>query len=96
MDRKRTSSQTDDLELLKKELMSAISHTVRTPLSIVKEGLSLVLDEIPGQLNPKQKKILGVAKKNVDRLTQSVEKVLNTPWDDTIKQTLHGKENKEI
>lgn len=87
MGRRRTNKEKDDLEVLKKELMSAISHIVRTPLSIVKEGLSLILDEIPGQLNPKQRKIIIVAKKNIDRLTQSIEKVLEASWDSVIKQT---------
>jgi signal transduction histidine kinase len=75
----------DDLEKAKKELITMISHLIRTPLTIIKEGLSVVLDEIPGKLNPEQKKFLIKAKDSTDRLIQSVEKILQTPWDEIIK-----------
>lgn len=87
MGRRKINKGTDDLGALKRELVSAISHIVRTPLSIAKEGLSLLLDEIPGKLNPKQRKIIRVAKKNIDRLTASVENILQKPCDSIIRQT---------
>ncbi len=71
----------NDLETLKYELMSMISHVIRTPLTVVKESLSLILDEIPGQLNPKQKQLLSDAKKNADGLIQSVERAFAKTWD---------------
>ena len=73
-----------DLEILKSGLITMISHEVRTPLTIIKEGLSLVLDEIPGKLNPDQKKYLTDAKENTDRLIQAVESILHTSPDEII------------
>ena len=70
-----------ELELFKKDLTSMISHLVRTPLAIAKEGLSLVLDEVPGSLNDKQKKLLLDVQEAFDRLIRDVEKVLETPWE---------------
>ncbi|GEM_PF-669161 len=69
------------LEVFKKDLTAMISHLVRTPLAIAKEGLSLVLDEVPGELNDKQKKLLFDVKEAFDRLIRDVEKVLETPWE---------------
>ncbi|MGZ3559351.1 MAG: hypothetical protein ACXU97_09595, partial [Thermodesulfobacteriota bacterium] len=46
-----------ELEILTYELMGMISHIIRTPLAVVKESLSLVLDGIPGELNEKQKEL---------------------------------------
>lgn len=74
-------SQNDDLEELKNELVGMIEHEVRTPLAVINESVSLVIEEIPGQLNPKQKKLLTLAKKNIGRLTESIEEILKEPWD---------------
>lgn len=73
--------QKDELEESKNKLVSMIEHEIRTPLAIIKEGLSLVLDEVPGKLNPEQVKILNMAKDSVDRLIKSVEDILKNPWD---------------
>ncbi len=82
-----------ELEAFKKDLTAIISHLVRTPLAIAKEGLSLVLDEVPGGLNDKQKKLLTSVKEAFDRLIRDVEKVLETPWE---KITMPDTEDKKI
>ena len=76
-------SQKNNLEQLKNELIGKIEHEIRTPLSIIKESLSLIAEEIPGQLNPQQKKLLFIAKKNIDRLVSSLEEMLKNPWNKT-------------
>jgi len=84
--KENTKISNDDLEVFKKELIGVISHLIRTPLTVIKEGLSLMLDEIPGKLTPKQKDILVMIKENTDRLVVYIERVLKTSWDDTIKE----------
>jgi CheY-like chemotaxis protein len=74
----------NELEILTYELMGMISHVIRTPLAVVKESLALVLDEIPGKLNEKQKELLSNGKKNVDNLIQSVEELSQESWDEII------------
>ena len=56
--------------------MGMISHVIRTPLAVVKESLALVLDEIPGKLNAKQREFLSTGKQSLDELIQSVEESL--------------------
>jgi CheY-like chemotaxis protein len=73
------------MEMLTYELMGMISHEIRTPLAVVKESLSLVLDEIAGELNAKQKELLSNGKKNVDNLIQSVEELSQESWDEIIR-----------
>ena len=73
-----------ELEILTYELMGMISHIIRTPLAVVKESLSLVLDGIPGELNAKQKELLSTGKKNVDNLIQSVEELSQESWDEIV------------
>jgi CheY-like chemotaxis protein len=74
-----------ELEMLTYELMGMISHVIRTPMTVVRESLSLVLDEIPGKLNPKQKELLSNGKKNVDALVQSVEELSQESWNEIIQ-----------
>ncbi len=73
-----------ELEILTYELMGMVSHVIRTPLAVVKESLALVLDEIPGKLNEKQKELLSNGKKNVDNLIQSVEELSQESWDEIV------------
>ncbi|MDD5355217.1 MAG: histidine kinase dimerization/phospho-acceptor domain-containing protein, partial [Candidatus Omnitrophica bacterium] len=84
--KENTKISADDLEIFKKELVGVISHVIRTPLTVIKEGLSLMLDEIPGKLTPKQKQIVTMIKENTDRLVVYTERVLKTSWNDTIKE----------
>ena len=58
------------------DFISRISHALRTPLCITREGISLVLDRIPGQLNRKQEEILITARDNIDRLNRTLCKLL--------------------
>jgi CheY-like chemotaxis protein len=74
----------NELEIMKDQVMGMISHVIRTPLAVVKESLSLVLDEIPGKLNPQQKELLSTGKKNVDGLIQSVEDISEKSWNEIV------------
>jgi len=65
-----------DMDKTRYKLIVQIDHEVRTPLTIIKEGVSLLLEEIPGGLNPTQKKLLSKIKNNVDRLVLATEKIL--------------------
>ncbi|MFH1790811.1 MAG: ATP-binding protein [Candidatus Omnitrophota bacterium] len=66
-----------EIENLKDEFISTVSHELRTPLSISKEGISLVLDRITGDINEKQEKILKTAKSNMDRLARIINSLLD-------------------
>jgi CheY-like chemotaxis protein len=81
----KKESPENDLEVLTYELTGMISHTIRTPLAVVKESLSLVLDQIPGELNAKQRELLTTGKKNIDSLIQSVEELSHEFWDEILR-----------
>jgi len=65
------------LDTLKSEFVSVVSHELRTPLSIIKEGVSLVLDGVIGEINPTQNKILTTSKNNIDRLSRIINSLLD-------------------
>lgn len=64
-------------EDLKDEFVNTVSHELRTPLSIVKEGIDLVLDQIPGQINEKQQNVLKVSQNNINRLVRIINNLLD-------------------
>lgn len=62
---------------LKDDFLDMVSHELRTPLSIVREGISIILDEIPGKINEQQAKILISAKESIDRLKRILNNLLD-------------------
>ena len=62
---------------LKDDFIGMVSHELRTPLSIVSEGINIILDEIPGRINPQQAKILTSAKANIERLKRILNNLLD-------------------
>lgn len=74
---KRANEELKKFDKLKSDFVSTVSHELRTPLSITKEGVSLVLDGIPGKINEKQEKVLTVARDNIDRLTRIINSLLD-------------------
>lgn len=61
----RDITKEKEIDIMKTEFIATVSHELRTPLSITKEGISLVLDEIPGKINDKQHRILSMAGGNI-------------------------------
>ena len=60
-------------EQLKSEFISGVSHELRTPLTVIKEVFSLVLGERIGALTEDQKEYLGIANKNILRLSTMID-----------------------
>jgi len=65
------------LDQIKSDFVSIVSHELRTPLAITKEGISLILDGVTGEINSKQNKILTTSKNNIDRLARIINSLLD-------------------
>ncbi len=61
---------------LKNDLLAIISHELRIPLTVIREGVNLLQEEALGPTNPEQKEFLGTVYQNVERLQQLLDKVL--------------------
>lgn len=61
----------------KTDLSTYVAHSLRTPLSISREAVNIVLDEITGPLSAEQRETLNLAKENMDRLTCIIEGVIS-------------------
>ncbi len=62
---------------VKSQFVSTVSHELRTPLTTMKEGVSIVLDGIAGEINNKQKHFLDIIRRNIDRLARFLNDVLD-------------------
>ncbi|MBF0494880.1 MAG: PAS domain S-box protein, partial [Candidatus Omnitrophica bacterium] len=62
---------------MKSKFTSNVSHELRTPLAAIKESINLVTDGVTGELNDRQKKLLNISKKHVDRLSRIINDVLD-------------------
>lgn len=76
-ERKKIEDEVKRLLQVKTQFTSMVSHELRTPLSAIKEGISLVSEGIAGPVNEEQKRFLGIAKGNVDRLARFINEVLD-------------------
>jgi two-component system sensor histidine kinase GlrK len=65
------------LEEMKREIISNISHEFRTPLTSIKEATHLLLDEVPGPVNTKQKKMLGIVQEGTSKLVRLINNLLD-------------------
>lgn len=74
---KNANKKLKELDKLKSDFLSTVSHELRTPIAIMREGVSLVLDGVAGDINDGQKELLNDTLENVDRLTRLVTDLLD-------------------
>jgi len=61
----------------KSDFISIISHELRSPLLVIREGITMVYEGEIGPISEDQRRFLGLAKKNVDRLGRLINDVLD-------------------
>ena len=59
------------------DFLTAISHELKTPLTIIQEGVSQIQDEILGETTQEQKKCLGIVLEHTQRLSRIIDDFLN-------------------
>jgi two-component system, NtrC family, sensor histidine kinase KinB len=65
------------MDEVKTNLVSTVSHELKTPLSSVRMGLHLLLEEKIGALNPKQLELLLAAREDSERLLRMINDLLD-------------------
>lgn len=65
-----------ELDELKASFLATISHELRSPLTSVREAAHLLRDEIPGELNPKQARMVAIVEESTERLLRLVNQIL--------------------
>jgi signal transduction histidine kinase len=77
IERHRIVVQLQKFDRLKSEFLSTASHEMRTPLTIIREFVSLVHDGVVGPITPEQAECLSDALRNCDRLTALLNDLLD-------------------
>lgn len=73
----RDISKEKEADKMKNEFISTVSHELRTPLTVIKEGVSLILEDVVGTTSVEQKKFLSMTLENIDRLKRIIDDVLD-------------------
>ncbi len=77
------------LDQLKSDLVATVSHELKTPLTSLRLGLHLLLEETIGPLTPKQTELLLDARENAERLRTMVEQLLALARLEDGRQAVH-------
>jgi len=77
------------LDEVKSNLVSTVSHELKTPLTSVRMGLYLLLEERIGSLNPKQTELLMAAREDSERLLEMINDLLDLAKLESGKVTLN-------
>jgi signal transduction histidine kinase len=67
----------NELDELKKDFVSHVSHELKTPLASMQETIQLMLEQIPGPLTDKQKRLLELNLQSGMRLTSMIRNILD-------------------
>ena len=73
----RANIELKRLSEAKSDFVSAVSHDLRTPLTTIIEGISLVEDSTLGEVNEEQKKFLKLAIEDAERLNDFISDILD-------------------
>jgi len=83
---RETSIKLKQLEDIKNDFLSKMSHELKTPLASIKESIKILLRKIVGEVTPNQEKFLTIAHNNAERLAILISELF-----DAVKMT-----NKEL
>ena len=73
----RANQELRRVDAMKSEFVSVASHELRTPLAAIKNAVQLMLSGKTGEVNENQEKFLSMADRNINRLTNILNNLLN-------------------
>ncbi|MBU1568241.1 MAG: HAMP domain-containing protein [Proteobacteria bacterium] len=71
------SRQLNEEETIRAEFIATLSHEIRTPLSSIHESVNMIVEEVFGSINDKQRKFLEIASVEIKRITKLLNYLLN-------------------
>lgn len=74
---KQANVKLENLERMKSEFISIVSHELRTPLTAIKNSLGILKGGTAGETTPVMDKFLGLAERNVLRLKDIINDLLD-------------------
>lgn len=71
------SRQLHEEETLRSEFIATLSHEIRTPLSSIHESVNMIVEEVLGTINDRQRKFLEIAGLELRRINKLLNYLLN-------------------
>lgn len=71
------SQQLGELDEMKRGFISHVSHELRSPLASIREITDLLLQEVLGSVNEKQRRLLNINRTKVDELSRRISDLLD-------------------
>lgn len=66
-----------ELDRLKSEFVSGVTHEIRTPIVAIQHSLAVMQDQAAGNLSEPQKNFVSIAQRNLERLSDMVNDLLD-------------------
>ncbi|MBL7176161.1 MAG: PAS domain S-box protein [Desulfobacteraceae bacterium] len=73
----RDVSKEKEIDRMKTEFISVASHEMRTPLTSIKNAVDILVKRKAGEITDAQGKFLSMAKRNIDRLAELINNILD-------------------
>ena len=71
------NKELEKLNELKTDFVNMVSHELRLPIAVIKEGICLLLDGATGGINEEQRHLFDVMNRSVERLAKMVNNILD-------------------
>ncbi len=71
------SRQLNEEENIRNEFIATLSHEIRTPLSSIRESVNMIIEEVFGPINDRQRKFLQIASVEIQRINKLLNYLLN-------------------
>jgi len=84
------TARLDELDRMKREFVSNVSHDLKTPLSSMQETTEVLLEELPGPLSDTQRRLLLLNKEGGQRLAGMIAKLPCSPVTPSVARTPRG------
>ena len=73
----RRLARLEEIDRLKTEFISTVSHELKNPLSSVREAVSLLADGAAGEVSEEARKLIDIVNRNVDYLVRLINDLLD-------------------
>jgi signal transduction histidine kinase len=73
----RDVSKEKEIDRMKSEFIALASHEMRTPLTSIKNAVDILVKRKAGEITDAQGKFLSMAKRNIDRLAELINNILD-------------------
>jgi two-component system, NtrC family, sensor histidine kinase KinB len=82
-------SKQKELDQLKSNFVSGVTHELRTPLVAIDKSISLILTKSVGEISPAQEEFLSIAQRNIKRLSNLINDLLDLSKLEAGKMEIH-------